>query len=127
MSRNLSVLNKFKCLYLTLQIFSVADDDGDQSGEGEEEKDAVSYCISNEVHFTNPKMTRYDSSNFQISVTYALCCIVLFILGGCSKEAINFKGYGRRRRHRHHHESNVFFDIIFAVYVLACLPALLRE
>jgi hypothetical protein len=48
-------------------MFSVADDDGDQSGEGEEEKD-VSYCISNDVHFTNPKMTRYGASNFQISV-----------------------------------------------------------
>jgi hypothetical protein len=39
-------------------VFCVADDDGDQSGEGEEEKDVVSYCISNEVHFANPKMTR---------------------------------------------------------------------
>jgi hypothetical protein len=45
-------------------MFPVADDDGDQSGEGEEEKDAVSYCISNEVLFTNPKMTRCDSTNF---------------------------------------------------------------
>jgi hypothetical protein len=48
---------------VVLQVFSVADEDGDQSGEGEEEKDAVTYCISNEVHFTNPKMSRYNLSD----------------------------------------------------------------
>jgi hypothetical protein len=41
-------------------LFYIADEDGDQAGEGDEDKDAVTYCISNEVHFTNPKMTRYN-------------------------------------------------------------------
>lgn len=47
--------SQVSCLFV--QRVSSKDDDGDQSGEGEEEKDAVSYCISSEVHFTNPKMT----------------------------------------------------------------------
>lgn len=36
-------------------FFSFLDDESDQSQEGEEEKDAVQYYISNEVHFTNPR------------------------------------------------------------------------
>jgi dynein heavy chain 1 len=47
---------------LFVTSFFVADEDSDQSGEGDEEKDAVTYCISNEVHFTNPKMARYNLS-----------------------------------------------------------------
>lgn len=38
--------------------FLFTEDESDQSQEGEEEKDAVQYFISNEVHFTNP---RYSS------------------------------------------------------------------
>ncbi|XP_021916198.1 dynein heavy chain, cytoplasmic isoform X1 [Zootermopsis nevadensis] len=41
---------------LLVQRAPSKDEDGDQSGEGDEEKDAITYCISNEVHFTNPKM-----------------------------------------------------------------------
>ncbi|PSN49082.1 Dynein heavy chain [Blattella germanica] len=44
------------CLHI--QRTSSKDEDGDQSGESDEEKDAVTYIISNEVHFTNPKMIR---------------------------------------------------------------------
>ncbi|XP_067011460.2 dynein heavy chain, cytoplasmic isoform X2 [Anabrus simplex] len=41
---------------LVIQRCSAKDEDGDQSGEGEDEKDTITYYISNEVHFTNPKM-----------------------------------------------------------------------
>lgn len=40
-----------------MKFISILDDEGEQPGDGEEEKD--SYTISNEVHFTSPKMTRY--------------------------------------------------------------------
>ncbi|XP_044735865.1 dynein heavy chain, cytoplasmic isoform X10 [Chrysoperla carnea] len=43
------------CLFI--QRSSSKDDDNDQPTEGEEEKDPISYYISNEVHFTNPKMS----------------------------------------------------------------------
>nr|CAD7194334.1 unnamed protein product [Timema douglasi] len=33
------------------------DDDTDQAGEGDDEKDPVAYLISNEVHFSSPKMS----------------------------------------------------------------------
>ncbi|KAJ9599379.1 hypothetical protein L9F63_010141, partial [Diploptera punctata] len=41
----------------TDEIPSLKNEDGDQSGESDEEKDAITYIVSNEVHFTNPKMT----------------------------------------------------------------------
>ncbi|XP_049810823.1 dynein heavy chain, cytoplasmic isoform X2 [Schistocerca nitens] len=44
---------------LFVQRISSKDDDNDQSGEGEDEKDAVAYYISNEVRFTNPKMCSF--------------------------------------------------------------------
>ena len=49
------------CGSLTFLLFVLpffAEDESDQSQEGEEEKDSVQYFISNEVHFTNP---RYSS------------------------------------------------------------------
>ncbi|XP_049780046.1 dynein heavy chain, cytoplasmic isoform X3 [Schistocerca cancellata] len=44
---------------LFVQRISSKDDDNDQSGEGEDEKEAVAYYISNEVRFTNPKMCSF--------------------------------------------------------------------
>ncbi|GLV39725.1 Dynein heavy chain 64C [Carabus blaptoides fortunei] len=41
---------------LYLQRSSSKDDDSDQPAEGEEEKEPITYYISNEVHFSNPKM-----------------------------------------------------------------------
>ncbi|KAK7789348.1 hypothetical protein R5R35_002380 [Gryllus longicercus] len=42
------------CLFI--QRVSTKDEDADQAGEGEEEKDVITYYVSNEVHFTSPKM-----------------------------------------------------------------------
>lgn len=42
---------------LLIQRSLSKDDEGDQGGEGEEDKDALTYLISNEVHFTSSKMT----------------------------------------------------------------------
>ncbi|XP_069694728.1 dynein heavy chain, cytoplasmic isoform X3 [Periplaneta americana] len=42
---------------MLIQRASSKDEDSDQSGEGDEEKEAITYFISNEVHFTNPKMS----------------------------------------------------------------------
>lgn len=35
----------------------IADDDNDQPPEGEEEKEPVAYYVSNEVHYSNSKMS----------------------------------------------------------------------
>nr|CAD7423028.1 unnamed protein product [Timema monikensis] len=42
---------------LFVQRSSFKDDDTDQAGEGDDEKDPVAYLISNEVHFSSPKMS----------------------------------------------------------------------
>ncbi|XP_037874257.1 dynein heavy chain, cytoplasmic isoform X1 [Bombyx mori] len=41
---------------LYVQRFSSKEDDSEQPTEGEEEKEAVTYQISNEVHFTSPRV-----------------------------------------------------------------------
>ncbi|XP_037905377.1 dynein heavy chain, cytoplasmic isoform X4 [Hermetia illucens] len=41
---------------LYIQRSCSKDDENDQPPEGDEEKDAVTYYISNDVHFTNPRM-----------------------------------------------------------------------
>ncbi|XP_063237430.1 dynein heavy chain, cytoplasmic isoform X2 [Bacillus rossius redtenbacheri] len=42
---------------LFIQRNSSKDEDSDQAAESDEEKDSITYLISNEVHFTNPKMS----------------------------------------------------------------------
>lgn len=42
------------------RVLFFADDETEQAAEGEEEKDVVTFYISNAVQFSNPKMTRYD-------------------------------------------------------------------
>lgn len=42
--------------YYKIYFFLILDDENDQPPEGDEEKDAVTYYISNDVHFTNPRM-----------------------------------------------------------------------
>ncbi|XP_047532350.1 dynein heavy chain, cytoplasmic isoform X1 [Vanessa atalanta] len=44
---------------LYVQRFSLKEDDNEQPTEGEEEKEAVSYQISNEVHFTSPRVAAF--------------------------------------------------------------------
>lgn len=47
------------CLLTLLKLYHSlsVDDDNDQPPEGEEEKEPVSYCVSNEVHYTSSKMS----------------------------------------------------------------------
>ncbi|RVE54307.1 hypothetical protein evm_001134 [Chilo suppressalis] len=44
---------------LYVQRFSSKEDDNEQPTEGEEEKEAVTYQISNEVHFTSPRVAAF--------------------------------------------------------------------
>ncbi|XP_050667850.1 dynein heavy chain, cytoplasmic isoform X2 [Leptidea sinapis] len=44
---------------LHVQRFSLKEDDSEQPTEGEEEKEAVTYQISNEVHFTSPRVAAF--------------------------------------------------------------------
>lgn len=44
---------------LYVQRFSSKDDENEQPPEGEEEKEAVTYQISNEVHFTSPRVAAF--------------------------------------------------------------------
>ncbi|XP_030020118.2 dynein heavy chain, cytoplasmic isoform X1 [Manduca sexta] len=44
---------------LYVQRFSSKEDDSEQPTEGEEEKEAVTYQISNEVHFTSPRVAAF--------------------------------------------------------------------
>ncbi|XP_072938013.1 dynein heavy chain, cytoplasmic isoform X3 [Epargyreus clarus] len=44
---------------LYVQRFSLKEDDSEQPAEGEEEKEAVTYQISNEVHFTSPRVAAF--------------------------------------------------------------------
>ncbi|XP_013140288.1 PREDICTED: dynein heavy chain, cytoplasmic [Papilio polytes] len=44
---------------LYVQRFSLKEDDSEQPTEGEEEKEAVNYHISNEVHFTSPRVAAF--------------------------------------------------------------------
>ena len=43
--------------FLELILFVCIDDDSDQPPEGEEEKEPISYYMSNEVYYSNSKIT----------------------------------------------------------------------
>ncbi|XP_053612057.1 dynein heavy chain, cytoplasmic isoform X5 [Plodia interpunctella] len=60
---NQDCIRKFICdpqvSSLYVQRFSSKEDDNEQPTEGEEEKEAVTYQISNEVHFTSPRVAAF--------------------------------------------------------------------
>ncbi|XP_045484392.1 dynein heavy chain, cytoplasmic isoform X1 [Pieris rapae] len=49
-------ISDFQVSSLYVQRFSLKEDDSEQPTEGEEEKEAVTYQIGNEVHFTSPRV-----------------------------------------------------------------------